>query len=157
MKVLFVCTGNTCRSCMARVIAERELARAGLGGVEVLSAGTFAVSGRPASENALAVMEEMGMDLKGHRSSALDKKLIEESRLVLTMTARHRQTILSICPGAAAKVFTLAEYAGAAGDVPDPFGGGPDIYRRVADQMEGMIRLAVDRLAKEKNTGDSRS
>lgn len=157
MKVLFVCTGNTCRSCMARVIAQRELARTGLDGVEVLSAGTFAVSGLPASENALAVMEEMGMDLKGHRSSVLDEKIIEESRLVLTMTAGHKQTVLHICPGAAGKVFTLAEYAGAAGDVSDPFGGGLDVYRRVADQLEGMIRLAVDRLAKEKNTGDSRS
>ncbi|MFZ5649206.1 MAG: low molecular weight protein arginine phosphatase [Bacillota bacterium] len=149
MKVLFVCTGNTCRSSMARVIAERELEKAGADGVEVLSAGTFAVSGLPASANAVAVMEEMGMDLKGHRSTVLDGKLIEEADLVLTMTSRHRQTVLKICPRAAGKVFTLGEYAGMAGDVPDPFGAGLDVYRRVADQMEGIIRLAVDRLVKE--------
>lgn len=153
MRVLFVCTGNTCRSSMARAIAEKELEKAGVSDAEVLSAGTLAVTGLPASINAVAVMEKRGIDLKDHRSTALDEKLIEGAGLVLTMTFRHRQTVLNICPGAAGKVYTLAEYAGISGDVQDPFGGGPDVYARVADQMEGMIRLAVDRLVREMKAG----
>ncbi len=151
MKILFVCTGNTCRSSMAEALARHELDKRGLSGrVEVMSAGTLAFSGQPASDHAVAVMKEMDIDLNSHRSTMLSRELIESADLVLTMTARHRMEILNVCPEAESKVHTLAVYAGAGADVPDPFGGGREIYHRCADSLRGMIRLAVDRLLREK-------
>ncbi|MFZ5634711.1 MAG: low molecular weight protein arginine phosphatase [Bacillota bacterium] len=153
MKVLFVCTGNTCRSGMARAFALKELERAGVTGVEVLSAGTCTVPGRPASRNAVQVMEELGLDLKDHRTTALDRKMVEEAGLILTMTEWHRREVLEVYPGAAGKVFTLGEYTGVGGNVVDPFGGNPEVYRRAADQLAGLVKLSVDRLLKEMQAG----
>lgn len=153
MKLLFVCTGNTCRSSMAQAMASRELERTGVAGVEVLSAGTCTISGQPASLNALAAMQEMGIDLKDHRSTIIDKRMVEEADLILVMTARHRQAVYELCPEVGPKLHTLAGYALMTGDVQDPYGGDLETYRRVADQLEGMIRIAVDRLANEMQAG----
>lgn len=150
MRILFVCTGNTCRSSMAEVLAREELARRGLtGGIEVLSAGTSTVSGLPAAHQAIEAMTEMGLDLSGHSSTMLSRELVESSQLVLTMTQGHRRAVLDVCPGAAPRVYTLAGYAGAGGDVPDPFGGDREIYRACAAVLRRLIVLALDRLQRE--------
>jgi protein-tyrosine-phosphatase len=130
-----------------------ELERAGVTSVEVLSAGTVTVSGRPASEKAVTAMKEKGFDITGHRTTILDKKMAEEADLILTMTARHRREVIRVCPGAAGKVFTLGEFAGSGEDVVDPFGGSLEAYRRTAGQLAGLIRMAVDRLVKELRDG----
>ncbi len=153
MKLLFVCTGNTCRSSMAGAIAAREMERAGLPEAEVRSAGTSATPGRPASENAVAVMGEAGIDLGSHRSSVLDRETVAWADLVLAMTAGHRREALRICPGAAGKVYTLAGFAGEDGDIPDPYGGGPEDYRRTAARLSRLISLAVERIIREKRRG----
>ncbi|MHB8155845.1 MAG: low molecular weight protein arginine phosphatase [Desulfocucumaceae bacterium] len=146
MRVLFVCTGNTCRSSMAQAITMRRLKQKGVFSVKVFSAGTYTVSGLPASGRAIIAMKESGLDLEQHRSKVLDREMVKEADLVITMTGSHSRSVLGMCPEAVGKVFTLTEYVGLKGDVMDPFGGDLEVYRRVADQLESMLGLAVDRM-----------
>ena len=87
--VLFVCTGNTCRSPMAAALARDELARRGWRHVQIASAGAAAEPGQPASPPALAVMERSGLDLAGHASQLLTPELVDWADLILAMSLSH--------------------------------------------------------------------
>lgn len=161
-KVLFVCTGNTCRSSMAEALAKEVLARKSLDAeIQVASAGTAALPGMEASPQALKVMAELGLDLRAHRASLLTRRDVEEADLVLTMTGRHKEMVKELAPEMDGKVFTLAEYAGTGTDIPDPFGGSEDVYRQCAGELRYLIDLVVDRLAgsreKKQETLDGKS
>lgn len=143
--ILFVCTGNTCRSPMAEVIARHLLLSRGVG-IKVMSAGVAALPMVPASAGAIRVMRELTLDLSGHRARQLEPKLIDEAGLILTMTRQHCNYLHTMVPGAAMKIFTLAGYAGAGDDVSDPIGGSDDAYRLCAGELKILIELALNRL-----------
>jgi protein-tyrosine-phosphatase len=150
MKILLVCTGNTCRSPLAEAMLRRALKEEGVEGVEVSSAGTGAWIGEPVSEGSYLVGLERGLDLASHRARLLGEKLVTESDLILTMARGHRKKLEAL--GAGAKTALLGEYAGLAGaavEVPDPVGGPIEGYRAAADQIEAMTRAVARRLAAE--------
>lgn len=130
MTVVFVCTGNTCRSPMAEGLMRAELKRRGVSAACV-SAGLSA-AGEPAADNAVTVMEEVGCDITRHRSRSLTRDMTDAADHVVVMTALHRDLLLSA--GVDAEKIVLP-----AGGVPDPFGGSLDVYRFTRDKLQDIV------------------
>jgi len=143
-KVLFVCTGNTCRSPMAALLARRMMAStldvpdADLlaRGLLLSSAGTGTLPGMPASAGAVAAMKERGLDLSRHRSQSLLKDLVLDADRVYCLSRAHRHAVESLAPEARDKVELLHPEGK---DIQDPFGGGIEVYRRIADEIESSL------------------
>jgi protein-tyrosine-phosphatase len=111
VKILFVCTGNLCRSPMASAVLQRVLSERGCEGIEVASAGTWAETGFSATSEACAVIAERGMDLSAHRSRPLTVDELRTADLVIAMTSVHLREIGSLDPEAGAKTLLLKEIA----------------------------------------------
>lgn len=147
-RVLFVCTGNICRSPLAEVLLKRALAERGLDDVGVASAGTGAWDGAPASEGAYLVALERGLDLSSHRARLLTREIVEDTDLILTMARHHRARVHEL--GGEGRVFVLGEFAGRSGEeaeVGDPFGGDLEVYRDTCAELETLIVAVADRIA----------
>jgi protein-tyrosine-phosphatase len=151
--VIFVCTGNTCRSPLAEAIARHMAEERGITDVSFTSAGIGAVQGAPASDPAVLIGIERGLDLSRHRSRQFTAALADANTLVLGLSGSHVQAAKLIAPDA--RIYLLDEYASRGAtyrSVSDPFGGELADYRTAADDIEVMLASALDRIAAERVT-----
>lgn len=125
---------------MAEAIFKKMLEEKGLQGIQVSSAGVSVFYPSSASEQAVSVMSERGIDLTQHQSRQVTESLIEQADIILTMTRNHKQVLLRMHPQAENKIFALKEYAYGVGDmddmdISDPFGLSVDSYRLCSDEI----------------------
>ncbi len=142
MNILFVCTGNTCRSPMAAALMNKIAIDENLD-VRIESAGLFAQEGEPATNEAIVVMKKYDIDLLSHHAQQINTELVEKSDLILTMTTGHKMLFADT---AGEKVYTLCEYAGVEGDIEDPYGGDVEEYEETAQAIYFALQAIAEKI-----------
>ena len=152
MRLLFVCTGNTCRSPLAEGIAKRLVADRRLTDIEVSSAGTSAWADAPASDGSLLVALENGINLGDHRARPLSPEIVSNSDLIFAMGPHHLDRIEAL--GGTDRSWLLTAYASGGAvtrAVSDPFGGELEIYRATFDELQREVGAILDRMEVERS------
>jgi protein-tyrosine-phosphatase len=145
--ILFVCTGNICRSPMAVGFLREKLRKAGLEGeYRVHSAGVWGLEGQPPTAYAGEVMATRGIDISDHRSHDLTPEDVDEADLILTMTRGQAEAISVEFPQHAHKVHLLSQMAGRHYDIQDPYGGQLYEYRQCANEIKNLIEEGYPRI-----------
>ena len=144
MKILFICTGNTCRSCMAEAIFNQVC---NIDGLESFSAGVSIFPGSYISKNASKLlMDRLGCDISKRSAVQLEKKLVREADLILAMSNSVKQYAISNFGVPQNTTYTLNEYVEVIGEVSDPYGGDLSTYKKTYEQIENLINLLISKL-----------
>jgi protein-tyrosine-phosphatase len=148
-EIVFVCTGNTCRSPMAEGLLQSVIPSFWKDEVRVSSAGIGAWEGQAAAGHAVAVLAEIGVDISRHRARMLTREIVENAALLVAMAREHRDYALALAPGAAGRVLLIGELDPGRSDpdVRDPMGEGEEGYRRVRDDIDTLVGLLAPHLA----------
>ncbi|KUO61971.1 MAG: hypothetical protein APF84_04880 [Gracilibacter sp. BRH_c7a] len=144
MKILFVCTGNTCRSPLAQGLATHYLPES----FEISSSGISAYEGQPVSENAVQALKEKKIDIRNNKAVKLHEKLLRDADYVFAMTKKHEHYLVNAYPEFRSKITRLGDFVGCNKDISDPWGGSLDDYKDCAKELEEMLLILAEKLDK---------
>lgn len=153
-KVLFVCTGNTCRSIMVEGIFNNAVIKEAMEQFRAYSAGVSAYDGACASKNALSVLKDWNIDISYHLSKRITAEEVGSAFLILTMTREHKRVLLELFPEARRKTYTLKEFAyednknitDFSADISDPYGASEEVYRKCAMEIREAVYKVIEKL-----------
>lgn len=147
-KILFVCTGNTCRSVMAQGLFRKMLSEEGIKDVKVSSAGTAALSSYGIFGILEKVLKEEDIEISHHKPIQVTPQIVKDADLILVMERRHKQAILEMVPEAENRVFLLKEFAGEKDnlDIPDPIGHPEEVYRSRLEEIKGYLKKILKKI-----------
>ena len=144
--ILVVCTANICRSPVGEAVLRDRLIERGLTDWTVSSAGTWAQWKRGASEHSVTLMREQGFDITGHQAQIIGLEHMEQSDLILCMESGHVEALKAEFPAYADKVYYFSEMAGQQYSITDPYGGTLPEYRRMTEELTGIIDGGIDKI-----------
>lgn len=151
MKILFICTGNICRSAMAHHYMQKKVKDFNIQDDYIIeSAGTSAYTGDRATEFAIEVMKKYDTDLTNHRSTYIEESDVDQADLVICMTEAHKRRVLNKYSDLKNKVFTLKEYVGEEGylNIDDPWGFGIDVYSSCAKEIVHYVDKLIEKISR---------
>ena len=158
-RILFVCSGNTCRSPMAEALFKNESSKAGLSDIiDAQSAGLHAAVNQSASKPAFELLAKEGINIENHLSRQITSLMIAESNLILVMTASQLKELLNLYPEASGRAFLLNSYSNPSAkheDIQDPFNAGEKIYQLVKEDIREGIKNLMHIVKKELINDDS--
>lgn len=152
MNIMFVCTGNICRSAMAQWLLVKKLEEKNRTDIKVSSCGLYAQTGDRPTYEAIQAMKKYGVDLRLHRATNIRTSNIIKKDLILCSTNSHKIAVLDMYPELEGKVFTLKEYVGynkefhTKIDLEDPWGYGADVYRFCASEINDCLDLLLEKI-----------
>lgn len=149
MKVMFICTGNICRSAMAEGMFRKMTEN--MEDIEVFSCGVYAETGDYATYNAVEAAKEYDADISSHRATNIRESEIKKMDLILCATNSHKQSVIYLYPNLEGKVFTMKEYAhihknGQDMDIKDPWGYDEYVYRRCAEEIDECLEKTLEKI-----------
>ena len=151
MRILFVCTGNICRSAMAHHYMQKRLKDLKINDKYIVeSAGTSAYTGDRATDFAIEVMKKYNTDLTNHRATYIEESEIKEADLVICMAMAHKKRVLGRYPELKDKVYTLKEYIGEDEylDIDDPWGFGINVYSSCAEEIVYYVDKLIEKISR---------
>ena len=147
-KILFVCAANICRSPMAEYLLRDSLRKDGATGhsVVVRSAGTNDATGSDASDQALNVMRERGVDMSRHKARHISSEIVDWADLILCMERGHLDNLQGLFPDANGKLHLLTEYCSSSGDIIDPSGKSTRAFEECAERLDSLIAALLEKM-----------